>query len=142
MKQFALFTISATLLLIASGYVYYFLAPLNWGAGEIIMHIHLWLGVLFSFYLVFAIPLHVKDNNSKVKRKDFKLLSYVLMASIGFTLFSGILHFIPYISYFFTPIYYQFDTYDNISKIHLVFATLTSILFLLHLSLHYKKGAK
>jgi thiosulfate reductase cytochrome b subunit len=140
MRFFAHITISTTILLLASGFVYYFLAPLNWGAGEVIMHIHLWLGLFFSIYLLFGIPKHIKDNYSKVKYKKFNILSYLLMGGIFLLLLSGILHFIPYISYFFTPIYYQFDTYELISKIHLICAIFVSLFFVLHLSMNFKKA--
>jgi amino acid transporter len=140
MKFFAYIIISATVLLLASGFMYYFLAPLNWGAGEIIMHIHLWLGLFFSFYLLFGIPKHRKDNSSKVKHKNFNILSYLLMGAMFLLLLSGILHFIPYISYFFTPVYYQFNTYELISKIHLICAIFVSLLFVLHLSINFKKA--
>ena len=140
MKSFVPITLVSTILLITSGFVYYLFASYNWGAGEIFMHIHLWLGLFFSFYLIYAIPKHIKSNTSKVKLNNFKFVSYSLMGFLSIVLFSGILHFIPYFSYFFTPIYYQFDTYELISKVHLTFASLVSIFFIVHLSLHFKKA--
>jgi len=140
MKLFVPITLVSSILLITSGFVYYLFASYNWGAGEIFMHIHLWLGLFFSFYLVYAIPKHIKNNISKVKLNNFKFVSYSLMGFMFIVLFSGILHFIPYFSYFFTPIYYQFDTYNFISKVHLIFASLVSIFLTIHLSLHFKKA--
>ena len=139
MKLFVPITLVSTILLITSGFVYYLFASYNWGAGEIFMHLHLWLGLFFSFYIIYALPRHIKNNTSKVKLNNFKFVSYSLMGFLSITLFSGILHFIPYFSYFFTPIYYQFDTYNLISKVHLIFASLVSIFFIVHLSLHFKK---
>ncbi|BCD68708.1 hypothetical protein NitYY0918_C1625 [Nitratiruptor sp. YY09-18] len=51
---------------------------------------------------------------------------------------SGLAHFIPYLSYFFKPIYYRFETYDFISNIHLIIAVFFTLLFVLHLSFKHK----
>ena len=140
MKNFYLFTITLTVVLLVSGFTYYFLAPQNWGAGEFVLHFHLWVGVLFSFYLIYAIPMHIKETKKRASSAVFIKLSYAMMIFFGITLISGLAHFIPYISYNFSPIYYQFETYDAISTIHLISASVLTLLFALHLSIKHKEN--
>jgi hypothetical protein len=137
MKHFAHILVALTTCLLASGFVYYFLAPLNWGAGELIMHFHLWIGLLFALYLGYAIPKHIKSKKAKCNRKVFVYISYLLSGVFFITIASGLMHFIPYISYFFQPLYYRFETYDLISFIHLVSAVVVTLLFVVHL--YYNK---
>ena len=142
MKKFAQISLSTTVILAVSGFVYYFLAPYNWGAGEYIMHFHLWTGFLFLCYFFFNIIRHIKENNIKIKNKIFKRVAYGLLIIFSTTLISGFLHFIPYISYFITPIFYQFETYDLISNIHLYSSILLIILFISHILILPKKDNK
>jgi hypothetical protein len=142
MKYFAQTTLSTTAILAISGFVYYLLAPLNWGAGEYIMHFHLWLGIGFVFYFIFNITKHIKQNSIKIQNNMFKKVAYILLAIFSITLISGFLHFIPYISYFFTPIYYRFETYDFISNIHLGSSILLIALFFIHILLMPSKENK
>lgn len=138
MKNFSLYTIAITIVLLLSGFAYYFAAPLNWGAAELILDFHLWIGVLFSVYLIYAIPKHIKSCKTRANRTVFIKLSYLMMLIFTATLLSGLAHFIPYISYFIKPIYYRFETYDVISNIHLICASILTILFILHLSIKHK----
>lgn len=140
MKNFHLYTIALTVIMIISGFAYYFLAPQNWGAGELVLDFHLWVGVAFTIYLLFAIPKHIKKSAKKVSSTTFTKLSYLVLLFFGVVLVSGLAHFIPYISYFFKPIYYQFETYDLISTIHLFSAVILTLLFMLHLSTNHKES--
>ena len=142
MKYFAQTTLTTTAILAISGFVYYLFAPYNWGAGEYIMHFHLWLGVGFALYFIFNIIKHIKQNNIKIQNKIFKKVAYILLTIFSTTLVSGLLHFFPYISYFFTPIYYQFETYDFISMIHLSSSILLIGLFFFHILLMPSKDNK
>jgi len=141
MKNFTLYTISLTLILFVSGVAYYFLAPFNWGAGELVMHFHLWVGVGFTLYLMYAIPKHIKSAKAKATNAKFTKLSYGMLAVFALTLLSGLLHFFPYISYFVKkPFYYRFETYQLISNIHFILAILLIVLFILHLSLKHRNN--
>ena len=140
MKHFYLYTIAATVALLVSGFAYYFLAPQNWGAGELVLDFHLWVGAFFAVYLSFAIPKHIKEAKVRASRPVFVTLSYLMLLFFGATLISGLAHFIPYLSYYFTPVYYQFETYDLISNIHLVSVSLLILLFVLHLSIKHKES--
>ncbi|GEM_PF-4517039 len=139
MKYFALISVAVTTCLLASGFAYYFLAPLNWGAGELVMHFHLWIGLFFALYLGYAVPKHIKSNKAKCNRPLFVNTAYLLLWIFLITLASGLVHFIPYVSYFFTPVYYRFETYDLISLIHLAAAVGVTLLFIIHLSMVKKE---
>ena len=139
MKNFYLYTIALSVVLLVSGFTYYFLAPFNWGAGELVMNFHLWIGVLFTIYLIYAVPKHIKEAKERTNRLDFIRLSYLMMFFFGVTLVSGLAHFIPYISYYFTPVYYQFETYDALSNIHLISVSILTVFFVLHLSIKHKE---
>ena len=139
MKRFYLYSITVTVAMLISGFTYYFLAPRNWGAGELVLNFHLWIGVLFTIYLIYAVPKHIKEAKERTNRTGFIRLSYLMMFFFGLTLVSGLAHFLPYISYYFTPIYYQFETYDVISNIHLISASILTLLFVSHLSIKHKE---
>lgn len=139
MKRFYLYSIAVTVAMLISGFTYYFLAPQNWGAGELVLNFHLWIGVLFTIYLIYAVPKHIKETKERTNRTGFIRLSYLMMFFFGLTIVSGLAHFIPYVSYYFTPIYYQFETYDIISNIHLISASILTVLFTLHLSIKHKE---
>ena len=142
MRYFANIVLSATTILAITGLIYYFLAPLNWGAGEYIMHLHLWLGFVFMGYFIFNIPKHIQTNIKKINNPMFKYVAYSLLTAFTITLISGFLHFIPYVSYFFKPVYYRFETYDFISFIHLISAVLVIVLVISHILLSPLKDKK
>ncbi|BCD61156.1 MULTISPECIES: hypothetical protein [unclassified Nitratiruptor] len=138
MKNYALYTIAIAVVMLVSGFVYYFAAPLNWSAAETILNIHLWLGVLFVFYLLYTLPKHIKTAKLRANSSSFVNLSYFMVALLIVLFVSGLAHFIPYLSYFFKPLYYRFETYDFISNIHLIIAVFFTLLFVLHLSFKHK----
>ena len=130
MKIFASLVLTITAVLFITGFAYYLFAPYNWGAGEIILHVHLWIGAIYFAYVIFAIANHVKTHYRGCANSNaFKMRSYALLLFYLFALISGFTHFIPYISYFFKPIYYEFETYDMLSNIHL-YASILAIIFL------------
>ena len=139
MKNFSLCTIAVTVVMLTSGFSYYFLAPLNWGAGELVLDFHLWLGALFTIYLLYAVPVHIKKAQPKANNPSFVKLSYAMLVFFIVTLLTGLAHFIPYVSYYFTPVYYQFETYDLISSTHLAVATILIFLFATHLLIKHKE---
>lgn len=139
MRHFALISVAVTTIMMISGFVYFSLASFNWGAGEIIMHVHLWLGLFFTLYLCCAVPLHIRNNRSKIKNLNFSRYSYVFGGVFSIVLLTGITHFVPYISYFFSPIYYQFETYEWVSFVHMVSAVMLAGFFVLHLTLNFKE---
>lgn len=138
MKNYALITISAILVLLMSGFSYYFLAPQNWGAGELILNFHLWFGLIFFFYIAYTIRLHIKEKKDIKCDKKFTIFAYLLLFAFTSVTISGLVHFVPYLSYFFKPIYYRFETYDFISTLHLISATVLLILLASHLSIKIK----
>ncbi len=141
MRYFPHISIGGITFLFFSGLSYYLFASFNWGAGEIVMHIHLWFGFFFAIYILLSVPKHYKNNKAKCKDKVFIYVSYLLVGTLGISLISGLVHFVPYISYFIQPIYYQFETYDIVSLIHLLSAILTSVLLIRHL-FSVSKGVK
>ena len=139
MRYFPHIVLNATTILAITGFVYYFFAPLNWGAGEYIMHFHLWFGIVFMLYFAFNILKHVKTNINKITNPAFKYVAYTLLTLFSLTLLSGFLHFIPYVSYFSKPLYYRFETYDLFSTIHLICAISSIILLAMHLIISPKE---
>jgi len=139
MKNFANLILIVTTCLLLSGFAYYFFAPLNWGAGELILHFHLWVGFIFTIYFIGAIVKHIKNHKNSCNNSKFVKVAYLLLGFYSILLLSGLAHFIPYISYIFNPLYYRFETYDLLSNIHLIFAIVVTIFLILHLIIKPKE---
>jgi len=136
-KKYSLIIIVSSITLFLSGLAYYLLAPLSWGAGELLLLFHMYLGVFFSIFLAYTLPIHYKNNRDKLSKKTH---SFALVAILVLIVSTGISHFIPYLSYYTNWLfYYSFETYDNLATLHLISASIFLLFLVVHLIITTKK---
>lgn len=128
--------------LMGSGLHLELLAGRNWNSGEIVLFVHLCLGLAFTILLAFWIGRHVRSGLRSSQRPAFTWLSWLLLGKCVLLLLGGLLMTLPVALYLGGVIWFwSFETTDLLTFLHLWAACLASIGLLAHLLLRHWRHA-
>lgn len=127
---------------LATGLFLYLFADMNWNAGQIILGLHIGLGVLAIVLFMAWMFDHLLAGIKLAKNRLFFWLSWLFFGSFAAILITGIIQSLPFFLYLAGYVwFYKFETYDLFGTIHLVLALVTLVGLFAHLTLpHWKEG--
>ncbi|MDM8347413.1 hypothetical protein P8H27_00650 [Pseudomonas sp. sp1636] len=120
-----------------------FLAGRNWNSGEVVLLVHLLMGLGFSALFVAWISNHVRAGLFSSQRPLFTWLSWLLLGKCTLILLSGLLMALPAALYLGHVIWFwSFETTAVLAFLHLWAAILGGLGLLLHLLLRHWRHAE
>lgn len=128
--------------LLGTGLHLEWLAGRNWNSGEIVLLVHLLLGLVFTALLAGWIGQHVRSGLRSSQRPAFTWLSWLLLGKCALLLLGGLLMSLPVALYLGDIIWFwSFKTTELLAFLHLWAAYLAGLGLLTHLLLRHWRHA-
>jgi len=119
-----------------SGLYYYSFGPANWNAAQIALGAHLLVGTLSLPLFIAYVRHHLPWGLKAAPPGRFRKLAWGLLLLFAFVLLSGLVNATPFFLYLFGIIWFpDFETFDQVSTLHLVSALALPLLVVGHLSI-------
>jgi hypothetical protein len=128
---------------LVSGLYLYLLADLNWNVGQMVLAVHIGLGVLMIVMLAAWLRQHLTTSIKKARNRLFFWSAWLFLGLFTAILLTGLLQTLPFFLYLIDIVwFYKFETYDLIGTVHLILAFITLIGLGLHLGLPHWTQAR
>lgn len=124
--------------LLGTGLYLEFLASRNWNAGEVVLAVHLILGLVFATVFSSWIVRHVRQGLARSRRTLFTGLSWLLLAKFTLLILTGLMMTLPAGIYLTGGIWFwRFETTELIVFVHLWSAFAAVAGLIAHLALRH-----
>lgn len=124
--------------LLGTGLYIEFLAARNWNAGEVVLLVHIALGLPFTALFLSWIAGHVARGLPKSRRSGFTWLSWLLLAKYLVVIVTGLMMVLPTLLYLGGGIWFwRFETTDVLTFLHLWVALAAAAGLVAHLALRH-----
>ncbi|RDL50630.1 hypothetical protein BLJAPNOD_01753 [Ensifer sp. M14] len=117
------------------------LATNNWNSGEVVLLLHILLGLVLSAALVSWIGGHVRRGMPKSQRRGFSWLSWLLLTTYAIVVLTGLMMVLPSAAYLAGwPWFWRFETTHMLTFLHLWAALAAGGGLVAHLGLRHWGG--
>lgn len=115
-----------------------FLAARNWNAGEVVLLLHIILGLVFAAVFLSWIAGHVLRGLPKSQRPGFTWLSWILLAKYAVVLVTGLMMVLPTLIHFGGGLWFwRFEATYVLTFLHLWSAVAAAAGLVVHLTLRH-----
>lgn len=126
--------------LISGGY-YYLWGPANWNAAQIILSLHIGVGIITTFMLLGYLKNHLPWGLRSKAPAGFLVPAFLFLGCFLCLLGAGLFNTTPLFLYLAKIIWFpQFETFDLVANAHLIFALLVAGFLFIHLTLFTNAG--
>lgn len=124
--------------LLGTGLYMEFLAMRNWNAGEVVLILHIVLGLPFAALFFSWIAGHVARGLPKSRRSGFTWLSWLLLATYLVVIVTGLMMVLPTLLYLGGVVWFwRFETTHVLTFLHLWVALAAGAGLVAHLALRH-----
>lgn len=123
-----------------TGLCVYLLGPFNWNAGQVVLAVHLGLGLCTIGILPVWLVEHLPKTIPMARNDLFRNLSWIFLGIYVAVLATGLFNATPLFLYLVEVIWFpSFETFDIVATSHLILALVLAVMIVLHFLLPYRR---